>query len=196
MNDDKNLPVVRPNNSPAELHNNGLKAGSLIDQALSRLNNEQAQNLLNKASEKALELEVKSLEQNMNYSSAEKAVGLHIEMFTELDKKGPLIRHAIETKVKTGAGNMQIESKSGAMCFVATVAYGDPNHSDVIFLRTYRDDVLQNYQVGRVFIGWYCKYGPMLAAIVGQSLLLQNMSKCVIARIVYGIRVVYTFRVK
>lgn len=192
MSEDKNLPAVRPNNSPAELHNNGLKAGSLIDQALSRLNKEQVENLVNKAAEKALELEAKNREQNMDYSSAEKAVGLHIQTFAELDKKGPLIRHEIETKVKTGAGNMQIESKSGAMCFVATVAYGDPNHSDVVFLRTYRDDVLQKYQVGRVFIRWYCKYGPTLGAIVGQSLLLRNTSKYVITRIVYGLRRVYT----
>lgn len=176
MSDEKQLPA-QSNNNGVQLHGNGLRAGSLIEQSLSKLNEQQAQNLMAKASEEALRLEVKSREQNMDYVNGKKVAEDHIDTFNMLEKRGRMTRQSVTSDIKTGAGNMRIESKSGATCFVASVAYDDPNHSDVMFLRGFRDNVLSKSKSGRSFIQWYWKNGPVLAKIVGKSRILRSASR-------------------
>lgn len=57
------------------------------------------------------------------------------------------------------------DAASGAdlTCFVATAAYQDPRHPDVVWLRKFRDEWLRNYAPGRAFIAFYWKAGPVLA---------------------------------
>ena len=50
---------------------------------------------------------------------------------------------------------------SGA-CYIATMAYGDYNHPQVIVLRGFRDDYLAHRTWGRLFIKEYYKYSPRL----------------------------------
>ena len=188
MSDDKNLPVKSNSNSSVQLHDNGLRAGSLIDQSLSRLNEQQAQNLMHKAAEEALRLEVKNREQNMDYVVGKKAAEDHIDTFNMLERGGKTTRQSVTSDIKTGAGNMRIESKSGATCFVASVAYDDPNHPDVMFLRGFRDNVLSASEYGRSFIAWYWRNGPKLAKFVGKSVLLKRVAKSSISIIVKALR--------
>ena len=184
MSDDKSLPTKSGTGNAVQLHNNGLKAGSLIDQSLSRLNEHQVQNLMAKAGEEALRLEVKNREQNMDYVVGKKAAEDHIDTFNMLERGGKTTRQTVVSDIKTGAGNMRIESKSGATCFVASVAYDDPNHPDVMFLRGYRDSVLSKSDLGRCFVSWYWKTGPKLAKFVGRSNALKAISRHVISMIV------------
>lgn len=184
MSNDKNLPASSDRSNSIKLHDNGLKAGSLIEKSITRLNEQQAQNLMAKAAEEALRLEVKSREQNMDYIVGKKSAEDHIDTFNMLEKGGRTTRQHIVSDIKTGAGNMRIESKSGATCFVASVAYDDPNHPDVMFLRTYRDTVLKNSSIGRGFIAWYWRNGPRLAKIVSRSSALKRASRYFISRIV------------
>lgn len=178
-----NLPAVQ---SKSELANGGgLRAGSLIDQSLSRLNESQIQTLVEKAAAEALRLETKGREQNLDYIVSRKVVEDHIDTFDQLDKRGRLTRHSVTTDVKTGAGNMRIESKSGATCFVATTAYGEPNHPDVVLLRRFRDHVLKNSVPGRAFIAWYWRVGPRLARIIGWSPILRGFTRCIL-RVIVG----------
>lgn len=51
----------------------------------------------------------------------------------------------------------------GGSCFVATAAYGDPGHPDVVALRAFRDNHLVRYAVGRRFIRFYWVVGPRMA---------------------------------
>ena len=51
-------------------------------------------------------------------------------------------------------------------CFVATATYGSPNHETVLLLRSFRDDVLTNYSIGRLFIVVYWIVGPPLARFI------------------------------
>ena len=51
-------------------------------------------------------------------------------------------------------------------CFVATATYGSPNHETVLLLRSFRDDVLANYRIGRLFISAYWIIGPRLARFI------------------------------
>lgn len=55
---------------------------------------------------------------------------------------------------------------AGGGCFVATAAYGDRLHPDVMALRRYRDLVMSRSAFGRVLIRAYWIIGPQLARIV------------------------------
>jgi len=171
-----------------QVHGNDLKSGSLLDQSLSRLSDEQTNNLLEKAAEEAIKLEVKAREQNLDYVIGRKATEDHIDTFSHLDRNGKLTRHKMTSDIKTGAGNMKIESKSGASCFVATVAYGNQDHPDVVFLRKFRDEVLLRSSKGRSFIDWYWRTGPKLAKIINQSKLMISCSRLLISCLVSMIR--------
>lgn len=60
------------------------------------------------------------------------------------------------------AKHMKKENKS-SQCFVATAVYGNPNHEDVVFLRRFRDSVLNRYLGGRVLTRLYSHIGPRLS---------------------------------
>ncbi|MFG6083377.1 calcium-binding protein [Paracoccus litorisediminis] len=55
------------------------------------------------------------------------------------------------------------ENGSGGSCFVATAAYGDRLHPDVVSLRAFRDIHLVKFRAGRTFIRLYWIVGPILA---------------------------------
>ena len=45
-------------------------------------------------------------------------------------------------------------------CYIATMVYGSYEHSQVMVLRRFRDDVLQQNQFGRAFVRFYYRYSP------------------------------------
>lgn len=54
-------------------------------------------------------------------------------------------------------------SNSGSSgCYIATMAYGDYDHPQVIELRKFRDEFLNKSTFGRGFIRFYYKYSPLL----------------------------------
>lgn len=60
----------------------------------------------------------------------------------------------------------QEQSSSGGSCFVATAAYGNRLHPDVVALRGFRDQVLVRHRSGRTFIRLYWIVGPQMAKAV------------------------------
>lgn len=58
------------------------------------------------------------------------------------------------------------ERSTGGGCFIATCAYGDFDHPDVMYLRLFRDMVLADHAAGRRFIRVYYRYGPYLAQAI------------------------------
>ncbi|MCC1482847.1 calcium-binding protein [Roseibaca sp. Y0-43] len=70
------------------------------------------------------------------------------------------------------------EAQSGSSsCFVATAAYQDPWHPEVVYLRRFRDEWLVERIWGRAFIDFYWRVGPVLAIPVRKSTILQELSK-------------------
>lgn len=191
-NDKKTTYPAVPEQRAVQLHNNGLKAGALLEQAIANLNPDQMGNLIAKAADEALRLEVKAREQNLDYVAGKKTIEDHIDTFAMLEKgkegKFTTVRQTVVSDVKTGAGNMRIESKSGGVCFVATAAYEDVDHPNVRFLRAFRDDCLVYSSGGRAFIDWYWKVGPRLALIVGNYILLKWLTRRVLSLIIVSIR--------
>lgn len=176
---EKNRSLTKPNNRSHEvqLHDSGLNAGNLIEQSVRSLNSEQKSQLIAEAAKEALRLEVKNREQSLDYVAGKKAIEDHQDLWSGLDKSGRLTRHEVTSDIKTGAGNMRIESKAGATCFVATVAYDDPHHPDVCYLRSFRDDFLSRFALGRWFIKTYWIMGPRLARYVGRAKPLKNATR-------------------
>jgi hypothetical protein len=186
MSDRKDLTTT--GNKEISLHDNGLKAGSLIEQSVRSLNQDQIQALGSKAAEEMIRLEIKQREINLEYVAGKKSAEDHVEAWEMLGKGGKLTRQSVTSDIKTGAGKMHIESKSGATCFVATATYRDSLHPDVVFLRLFRDNFLVYFKLGVKFINWYWIYGPKLARLVENSKLLRRFSKVFLSLLVKLLR--------
>jgi Ca2+-binding RTX toxin-like protein len=73
-------------------------------------------------------------------------------------------------------------------CFVATAAFDDPRHPDVVRLRKFRDEWLVHRAWGKAFVAFYWKVGPVLARHVRGRPLLAVPSRRIISGIVSIIR--------
>lgn len=69
------------------------------------------------------------------------------------------------------------DNDSGNSCFVATAAYGDRLHPDVITLRRFRDEVLVRYRPGRAFVRFYRLIGPKIAWMVRPDYLTGHLTR-------------------
>jgi hypothetical protein len=78
----------------------------------------------------------------------------------------PLTRSGRQRKVGRLAG-----------CFVATATYGSYDSANVRFFRAFRDNILEQYYLGRLFIDFYYIIGPYFALIVSKSKLLKLISR-------------------
>ena len=66
-------------------------------------------------------------------------------------------------------------------CFVATAAYQDIDHPDVLYLRSFRDEVLNSSCIGRTFVASYYKIGKLLAYPVTKFVTIQHTTRSIIA---------------
>lgn len=80
------------------------------------------------------------------------------------------------------------EEEDDLTCFVATAAFRDHAHPDVVFLRRFRDEKLTASAAGRLFISAYWTMGPILAVPVRRSDSLAAASRKVIGLIVSVLR--------
>jgi hypothetical protein len=183
MGDEKYLPSEREKRN--QLQNSGENSTDLISNAFANLDEKHRKVMATKAADEALRLESKWRDQRLDGEAASHSVKLHLDALDSLnaqrDRKrkrlGERIRDGefknssdkIINDVKTGAGNMRIESTSAGTCFVATAAYEDEHHPDVVFLRLFRDGFLSRYYIGKRFISWYYRNGPKLASKVKKS---------------------------
>lgn len=70
-------------------------------------------------------------------------------------------------KVKTNSKRFgkkvsSIAENATTGCYIATMAYGDYNHPQVMILRQFRDEVLGRSLFGKAFIKMYYYYSPKL----------------------------------
>jgi hypothetical protein len=185
MSDDKSLPTRINSGTKNALQNGGTSGTQLLDLAMSNLSEADIKAIRSKALDERLRLEVEALERRGKYEEARNLVQDHIDAFTMLDKgNGKLRSTKIQSDIETGSGKMRIETKSGATCFVASAAYDDPNHPDVVFLRRFRDTVLSRHATGRTFIRIYWILGPVLAKPVSRFPFLRHVSRQVISSII------------
>lgn len=91
----------------------------------------------------------------------------------DLDDEDPRPDHEDQDEDDDGSGS----GASGGACFVATAAYGDPMHPDVVALRAFRDTYLVRSGSGRAFIRFYWWFGPKLAARTAPQMLHAKLIK-------------------
>lgn len=72
----------------------------------------------------------------------------------------------------------------GGGCFVATAAYGGPDHPEVAAMRHLRDDRLMRHPLGRAFVRVYWSVGPHLAARVRPGGVTGRAVRAIVAGIV------------
>ena len=185
MSDEPKLPSKRNGIDEKALQNTGGgNTRRILDLAVSNLSESEMATLRARALDARIDLEVDAQQRDNKYFDARRTAQDHVDTFNLLKKDGKLTSQKVVTDLETGAGKMRIESKSGATCFVASAAYGDPNHPDVMFLRHFRDTKLKSSTIGRAFIAFYWKLGPVLAKFVGRSRLLRRTARAVIGAIV------------
>lgn len=60
---------------------------------------------------------------------------------------------------------------------MAGAAYGQAQHPDVVWLRAFRDQILQRSGPGRAFIALYWRIGPRLAPTVRRNPRLKALTR-------------------
>lgn len=68
-------------------------------------------------------------------------------------------------------------------CFIATAAFGSLAERHVRILRVFRDRVLLENGIGRIFVKYYYRYSPPVAQVVGNSPLLRRCVRGVLSPI-------------
>lgn len=161
----------------AKHDSHALSAGSILNQALQNLSEEQKQELLGIAAEEAIKLEVERTRSYEREVAARKLTEDHIEANRALNTGKFLSGHRITDEMQTSVGTRRIDSRQGVACFVATACFGDTNAPEVVSLRCFRDSVLSKSTLGRGFIGWYYANGPILAEYTKKSTLLRYIGR-------------------
>jgi len=99
------------------------------------------------------------------------------EVYDKETLSGEIIDSAISAerdRVNILKENMKVAEETAAGgCFVATAVYGGHDHFNLIILRSFRDNFLRQYSMGRAFIAFYYEHGPKLAYKVKESIILK-----------------------
>ncbi|MEK6774214.1 MAG: CFI-box-CTERM domain-containing protein [Bdellovibrionota bacterium] len=69
-------------------------------------------------------------------------------------------------------------------CFIATAAFEDPFSIEVVHLRIFRDFILEEYFLGRIFISFYYFVSPRLASFIEKDEGLKAFTRFVLRRLI------------
>lgn len=61
------------------------------------------------------------------------------------------------------------QREQAGLCFVATATLGNDRHPQVLFLQSFRDELLLKSAGGALFVAWYYRYGPRAARRIENS---------------------------
>lgn len=73
-------------------------------------------------------------------------------------------------------------------CYIATMAYGDYDHPQVLTLRKYRDQVLSSSFLGRKFILFYYLVSPKLVSILKDHKTINRIIRSILDKYISMIR--------
>lgn len=114
-------------------------------------------------------------------------------IYKELKSNQKMLIELIELKISKTNINESINKltndyenskKKNAGCYIATMAYGDYNHPQVLHLRNFRDNYLEKHYFGRIFITAYYWISPKMVAIVKGNKKAIRLSRFILDHIV------------
>ena len=80
--------------------------------------------------------------------------------------------------------DIDLPKGAGVACFIATAAYGSPLEPHVQALREFRDRHLQQFALGRAFIGFYYRHSPPIADLVADHDSLRLLARAILTPVV------------
>ncbi len=80
-------------------------------------------------------------------------------------------------------------SSGGGGCYIATMAYGDFNHPQVLVLRRYRDNVLSKTILGRWFIKCYYFFSPKIVKLLNNQEVINSFIRRMLNQIIKKINI-------
>ena len=110
--------------------------------------------------------------------------GLEVnEELIQLDYIEKVNLHPPHPTVQENLKSKNDTPQTNSNCFVVTTTMGDVNHPVVIDFRKYRDEVLLETNLGRLFIKVYYKIGPFLSEIIKRNKTLFQISRNLILKV-------------
>jgi hypothetical protein len=166
----------------------------LLGEALRQLPPEKARDLLAKAADKALDLQAKQKEAEIDNAilqdkidAATRAARQNKDAGTEFKFESDHRSEHSYTRITVGAGEKPHHPpptrQASGSCFVATACFGDADHPTVLALRSFRDSVLLRSRLGRAFTGTYYRIGPLLAAALDALPFLKPIVRRVLTKL-------------
>jgi len=90
--------------------------------------------------------------------------------------------------VGNSQSNANSTTSNNSGCYIATMAYGDYNHPQVIVLRQFRDNILEQYILGRLFIKLYYYYSPKIVKRVQNKQVINDVTRNILNKFIKLIR--------
>ena len=79
-------------------------------------------------------------------------------------------------------------SGAGGSCYIATMAYGNYDHPQVMILRRFRDEILDKSKFGKKFVKHYYLYSPKLVKILKNKKIANSIIRIVLNQFIKFIK--------
>lgn len=168
----------------------------LLGEALRRMSPQKQEEIIGKATDEALRLQVKHKEGKLDHEMASSKVDSVAEAANRLGNTGADFEVKAEHRSEHGSVQVTVRSQKQSLaervgkCFVATACYEDAAHPTVIALSEFRDTVLRPRPAGRAFIRWYYRNSPPFARILQRHPGLRFAGRVVLYPISVGAQMV------
>jgi len=96
--------------------------------------------------------------------------------------------NSINSQLQTINRQRSSSSSSSGGCYIATMAYGDYDHPQVMLLREFRDETLSNTFFGRSFIRFYYATSPYLVKLLKNQKYINQLIRNLLDRFINKVK--------
>lgn len=174
--------VPTQNRPPAPIQD----PNNLLAEALRQMPEQKQAEIISKAADEALRLQVKSAENKLNIDALNEKADLAARVARDAENKTNIeVQFSTEHKTKEGDTQITVRTKPEARgikgsCFVATACFGDENHPYVTQFRQFRDKSLLSSCRGQAVVEVYYSIGPQLAEVLNAVPALKPPSRLIL----------------